>query len=60
LESYTSPQQSITNTIEQHPAHVIATAYPVPPPPPLQFLWKPHPPPRDTLEQATTHTTPFV
>jgi hypothetical protein len=32
LESYTSLQQSITNTIEQHPAHVIATAYPVSPP----------------------------
>jgi hypothetical protein len=32
LESYTSLQQSITNTIEQHPAHFIATAYPVPPP----------------------------
>jgi hypothetical protein len=28
LESYTSLQQSITNTIEQHPAHVIATAIP--------------------------------
>ena len=27
LESYTALQQSITNTIEQHPAHVVATAY---------------------------------
>jgi hypothetical protein len=32
LESYTALQQSITNTIEQHPAHVVATAYLVPPP----------------------------
>jgi hypothetical protein len=47
LESYTSLQQSITNTIEQHPAQFIATAYLVPPP--LQFLRKPHQPPGDTL-----------
>ena len=32
LESYTALQQSITNTIEQHPAHVVTTAYLVPPP----------------------------
>jgi hypothetical protein len=32
LESYTALQQSITNTIAQHPAHVVATAYIVPPP----------------------------
>ena len=32
LESYASLQQSITNTIEQHPAHVVATAYLIPPP----------------------------
>ena len=32
LESYTALQQSITTTIEQHPAHVVATAYLVPPP----------------------------
>ena len=32
LESYTALQQSITNTIEQHPAHLVATAYLIPPP----------------------------
>jgi hypothetical protein len=32
LESYTTLQQSITSTIQQHPAHFIATAYLVPPP----------------------------
>jgi len=32
VESYTTLQQSITSTIEQHPAHFIATAYLVPPP----------------------------
>jgi hypothetical protein len=32
LESYTTLQQSITSTIQQHPAHFIATPYLVPPP----------------------------
>ena len=32
LESYTTLQQSITSTIQQHPAQFIATAYLVPPP----------------------------
>ncbi len=46
LESYTKLHQSITNTIEQHPAHFIATAYLVPPPTEIPAESTPVQPPR--------------
>ena len=53
LESYTALQQSITNTIEQHPAHVVATAYLVPPHTAIPA--EATPAPGDTLAQGTTN-----
>ena len=57
LESYTALQASITTTITQNPADIIADAFPVPPPL-LQFLRKPLKLLVDTLDQETTLITP--